>query len=336
MSFFRQFPTTQYDILRDGSLTTIVDLFRNVTAKSKIKLDPNLAYTYYDVQNGDRPDVVSQKLYGDSDYYWTFFIINDFLKRGLNEWPKSQKEMEDYLTHEYDQYSVIQMSDTSSGYDSSGTYLTNVNGIDFLNNQYYVTDSYGLNSARVMKYDPSMQQLWIYNSASSSTLVSNYSTFNLTCPANTKLNAGPFISATSFPGSGGMIASVTPSLISSGRNAVHHFAFYVQPGSTVINFNGITGQVTDVLPNSAFPNSRNGVVVTDSYGNQIAIYFTDLHGVNVAAQDVSRGIYSSNQVIAVTYADWENDLNDIRSRIRVVNPSYIRAFVQQYREVLNA
>jgi len=133
-----------------------------------------------------------------------------------------------------------------------------------------------------------------------------------------------------------MIASVTPSLISSGRNAVHHFAFYVQPGSTVINFNGITGQVTDVLPNSTFPNSRNGVAVTDSYGNQIAIYFTDRHGVNVAAQDVSRGIYPSNQVVAVTYADWENDLNDIRSRIQVVNPSYIRAFVQQYREVLNA
>jgi Base plate wedge protein 53 len=179
MSFFRQFPTTQYDVLRNGSLTTIVDLFRNVTAKSKIKLDPNLAYTYYDVQNGDRPDVVSQKLYGDSDYYWTFFIINDFLKRGLNEWPKSQKEMEDYLTREYDQYSVIQMSDTSSGLDSqTSTYSTNVNGIDFLNNQYYVKDLNNTISLKVMKYDPSMQQLWVYNPNGIS--ISKLSTFQLT------------------------------------------------------------------------------------------------------------------------------------------------------------
>jgi hypothetical protein len=135
------------------------------------------------------------------------------------------------------------------------------------------------------------------------------------------------------PASG--IGAIATNLVASGRNAVHHFAFCPKVGQSV-SFNGVSGLVTDVLPNSTFPNAQNGVVVTDSYGNQIAIYFTDRHGVNITAQDVARNGYPTNQVVAVTYADWENDLNDMRSRIRVVNPSYIRAFVQQYREVLNA
>ena len=175
--FFRQFPTTQYDLLRTGALTTVIDLFRNVTAKGQIKLDPNLAYTYYRIRNGDRPDVVSQKIYTDSDYYWTFFIINDFLKDGLSVWPKNYDEMEEYLTQEYDRYSVIQMSDTITGFDETGTFATSVNGIDFSAKQYYVTDLSQTYVARIMKYDPSMQQLWIYNEDSNPDLVSNFSTF---------------------------------------------------------------------------------------------------------------------------------------------------------------
>jgi hypothetical protein len=45
-----------------------------------IAKDDAAFYTYYDIQNGDRPDQVSQKLYGRSDLHWTFAIMNDFTK----------------------------------------------------------------------------------------------------------------------------------------------------------------------------------------------------------------------------------------------------------------
>lgn len=105
MSFFRQFPKIQYDFFNRGVNYEITDFFRYVNADLKL-LDDVSVYSYYRVQNGERPDVVSMKLYGTPDYYWTFFIINDHLKSGLANWPMSAELFEDYIKNEYDGYAI--------------------------------------------------------------------------------------------------------------------------------------------------------------------------------------------------------------------------------------
>lgn len=105
MPFFRQFPKTQYDFFNRGVNYEIVDFFRYVTADLAM-LDDVSVYSYYRVQNGERPDVVSMKLYGTPEYYWTFFIINDHLKSGLANWPMSPEVFEDYMKEEYDGYAI--------------------------------------------------------------------------------------------------------------------------------------------------------------------------------------------------------------------------------------
>lgn len=100
MSFFRQFPKTAYDFEDNGIDTKIVDLFRFVKINDAY-LDDLSLYTYYQVSNGERPDVVSNKLYGSPEYYWTFFIANEQLKTGLSGWPMSSGEFDSYLEDEY-------------------------------------------------------------------------------------------------------------------------------------------------------------------------------------------------------------------------------------------
>jgi hypothetical protein len=100
MSFFRNFPKTSYDYFNTGVNTRIIDLFRYV--KPLNTLDDELtAYTFYKIEEGDRPDIVSQKVYGTPEYYWTFFIINDSLRTGLGEWPMSFNEFDKYMAEEY-------------------------------------------------------------------------------------------------------------------------------------------------------------------------------------------------------------------------------------------
>lgn len=101
MSFFRQFPKTQYDFQDNGIDTRIIDIFRFVKADDRY-LDDLSTYSFYQIQNGDRPDIVSNLLYGTPDYYWTFFVINEQLKTGLSGWPMSTEQFEDYMTTEYD------------------------------------------------------------------------------------------------------------------------------------------------------------------------------------------------------------------------------------------
>jgi len=345
MSFFRQFPMTTYDLQKSGKPIRVVDLFRNVTAP-QVKLDPTIAYTLYRVQNGERPDVVSQLLYGDPDYYWTPFIINDSLKAGLASWPMSNNQLDAYLTQEYDGYSVIQMMDLNTHYynSSSGiTYATTVAGIDFVANPQWIRNS--KNDARlVMKYDPYMQQLWYYNSGSTDTFATQLAIdggFQLsnsaTTTSRTSLTINNLVYTNYFPGAAlyGQGSILPYNLL--GRNAIHHYTFLPQVGD-VISFQGLSGTVTALIP--AYVNANGGVVIN---GTQY-VYFSDPQGFPITAQDVNQAlipnttnpILPNSRIVPVTYSAYEQALNETRSQIRVVSPAYITAFAKQYQSLLNA
>ena len=42
-------------------------------------------YNKYTIVSGDRPDTLSYKLYGTTDYYWTFYLMNDHIRQ--SGWP---------------------------------------------------------------------------------------------------------------------------------------------------------------------------------------------------------------------------------------------------------
>ena len=100
MSFFKQFPTQSYDFNRDGIIQQVVDIYRSVRIEGSSVDNPSL-YLNYNIKDGERPDIVSQRLYNTPEYYWTFFVINDMLHDGMRAWPMSRSVMEDYLAEEY-------------------------------------------------------------------------------------------------------------------------------------------------------------------------------------------------------------------------------------------
>lgn len=100
MSFFKQFPTQSYDFNRDGIIQQVVDIYRSVRVEGSSIDNPSL-YLNYNIKDGERPDIVSQRLYNTPEYYWTFFVINEMLHDGMRAWPMSRTVMEDYLAEEY-------------------------------------------------------------------------------------------------------------------------------------------------------------------------------------------------------------------------------------------
>jgi len=100
MSFFKQFPQIEYDLCEDGIISKRYDIFRHVDV-TDLRTDDYTTYLYYSIQDGDRPDTISQKLYGSSRYHWTFFIINDFLQEGYNVFYKSYVNFHRGLDLEY-------------------------------------------------------------------------------------------------------------------------------------------------------------------------------------------------------------------------------------------
>ena len=89
-TYFNNFPRTLYRFGDETTTNRFQDISTYVEIFDAIK-DNSSAYTYYYVQDRERPDQVSFKLYGTTDYYWTFFAINDNIRE--QGWPLSNREL---------------------------------------------------------------------------------------------------------------------------------------------------------------------------------------------------------------------------------------------------
>ncbi len=120
---YENFPTIQYR-LSNGKLVTIKDFFRKARVKS-FNMNTIVDYQYYELEEGERPDVVATKLYGDGDLHWILFLINDI--ENYYDWHMSSEVFENHIdTYYKGQYLTFATSDDVvqyPNYDSQGNLL---------------------------------------------------------------------------------------------------------------------------------------------------------------------------------------------------------------------
>jgi len=83
-TYFENFPIVSYKF--GVNLPAVA--YQNLTAYVDIidQIKDNIAfYKNYYIQEGDRPDQLSFSLYGTTDYYWMFYLLNDHIKE--QGWP---------------------------------------------------------------------------------------------------------------------------------------------------------------------------------------------------------------------------------------------------------
>ena len=74
MSYFSMFPNILYDAKGDGKSTIMKDIFRRIKIKSTERV---VGFDYYDVQDGEAPEIIADKYYGDVGLHWTILIANN-------------------------------------------------------------------------------------------------------------------------------------------------------------------------------------------------------------------------------------------------------------------
>jgi hypothetical protein len=97
----------------DSRTSQLTDIFRIVKVKNEYKDDVTF-YTFYDIQDGERPDIVSTKLYGSADYYWTFFMVNDNLVNTHTDWPLSTVDLNRTIEKKYSGVVLTTLEDIST------------------------------------------------------------------------------------------------------------------------------------------------------------------------------------------------------------------------------
>jgi hypothetical protein len=77
------------------------DLYRNVGLHNFKKQD-EFYFNRERILNGERPDQLSKRLYGSTNYFWTFFIINDHLRLGEKlQWPLDENHLRRKIANDY-------------------------------------------------------------------------------------------------------------------------------------------------------------------------------------------------------------------------------------------
>ena len=98
MSYFTNYPTVNYKFGNESTAVAVQDIGAYIDLIDRVKDDISF-YQEYNLRDGDRPDQVSNDLYGSPDYHWTFYLLNDDIKeRG---WPLTRSRISDKAKEEY-------------------------------------------------------------------------------------------------------------------------------------------------------------------------------------------------------------------------------------------
>lgn len=97
--YFSLYPKVAYKI-DDYDYIKSIDITTAITLKNYIKNYRSILYNPYIIKDGERPDNVSKRFYGDTKYAWIVLLVNEIFNI-YDEWPRSVNELNEYVEQKY-------------------------------------------------------------------------------------------------------------------------------------------------------------------------------------------------------------------------------------------
>ena len=116
--YFKQFPKRIYGFDKKN-FKPVTDLMIRVKVRDKVINELSL-YNVYDVKNGETPENIAFKHFGDPELHWVILMTNNVTDR-YYDWPLSEQQFEDYVKDKYSNpdgihhYEVTQSSGKQAG-----------------------------------------------------------------------------------------------------------------------------------------------------------------------------------------------------------------------------
>ena len=98
-NYFSYFPTVEHDLKQDGSAITVTNILKRFKIHDDVREQTEIFYPYQ-LQDGDRPDVVAEKYYGNANYAWLVLFSNNIVDP-VKEWPLYGTDFRNYLVTKY-------------------------------------------------------------------------------------------------------------------------------------------------------------------------------------------------------------------------------------------
>ena len=100
MSFyFRPFPKINYDVKKNNSPLLLTDITKRYKIRDILQQKAAIYYNYT-VRDGDRPDLIAFKYYGDETLDWLIFLCNNMMDP-YYDWPLDYRKFTAYMKSLY-------------------------------------------------------------------------------------------------------------------------------------------------------------------------------------------------------------------------------------------
>ena len=83
----------------DTKAVALTDITRNIRFRRDILANVTV-YDYYDIVEGETPEIVAEKIYGNAQYHWIIMLSNDRYDY-LGDWPLTYNALEQFVEDKY-------------------------------------------------------------------------------------------------------------------------------------------------------------------------------------------------------------------------------------------
>jgi hypothetical protein len=99
--YFKNFDKIYYDfqIGDKHQLHIVTDITKNLRFKKEILANITV-YDKYDIRDGETPEIIAEKIYGNAKYHWIIMLVNERYDY-LNDFPLSTYNLEKHITQKY-------------------------------------------------------------------------------------------------------------------------------------------------------------------------------------------------------------------------------------------
>ena len=99
MAYFDRFPLMAYDVAGNENYKLLPDILKRVKLRSGLR-SGSFLFDAYDVSDGERPEDIAFKLYGDPELHWVILMTNNVTDR-FYQWPMTQPQFQNFIEDKY-------------------------------------------------------------------------------------------------------------------------------------------------------------------------------------------------------------------------------------------
>ena len=99
MSYFNRFPLMAYDVAGNENYKLLPNIIKRVKLRSGLR-SGSFLFDNYDVKDGENPEDIAFKWFGDAQLHWVILMTNNITDR-YYQWPLTQPQFQEHLTDKY-------------------------------------------------------------------------------------------------------------------------------------------------------------------------------------------------------------------------------------------